>query len=289
MSARSNQTGSKSGGVRKLFRCHEYVRRTRPADHRLERPDTRNITGHPKCRGLSLAGGRRSTVSIRTVAQRSTLSSIQMLPDVDSIVRNTLPPPTSISVLDIAGEILKLGESKCVSWTGSPTTTPRTGSKRAAHSWINELSAARKYNVLPSADHRGLSAHLWRRGTRVHGRSGGPSTAVTPRLAPATILRSVSNTSQRPFGEYCPCHKPCCARRKMTREGWAVVASSTGHAVISSWPHVSTNRSSGVQSQAARQQAPGTHGVMRCSRPPIVRTAMAFADSRPLSSVRIFV
>ncbi len=53
MSAKSNQTGSKSGGVRKLFRCHEYVRRTRPADHRLERPDTRNITGHPKCRGLS--------------------------------------------------------------------------------------------------------------------------------------------------------------------------------------------------------------------------------------------
>ena len=49
------------------------------------------------------------------VAQRSTLSSIQMLPDVDSIVRNTLPPPTSISVVVIEGEILKLGASKCVS------------------------------------------------------------------------------------------------------------------------------------------------------------------------------
>ena len=63
MSARSNHTGSKSGGVRTRFRCQEYVRRTRPADNHLERRETRNATGHPKCRGSAHHGGRIRTRS----------------------------------------------------------------------------------------------------------------------------------------------------------------------------------------------------------------------------------
>ena len=60
MSARSNHTGPKSGEVRKLIRSHEYVRRTRPADHRLERPDTRKCHRSPEMSGLSVAAGRCS-------------------------------------------------------------------------------------------------------------------------------------------------------------------------------------------------------------------------------------
>src|SRR5215218_8226253 len=99
---------------------------------------------------------------------------------------------------------------------------------------MKEASGARKYNVFLSADQRGLSAHFCRRGIRVHGRSGGPSLEVTPKLAPSVHLRTTSNSSQRESGEYCPSHNACDFALSTTRECSAVGFSLTGDMIIAS-------------------------------------------------------
>jgi hypothetical protein len=71
------------------------------------------------------------------VAHLSTLSSIQTLPVALFIVKTARRAEMPIAVID-SGEIMWLGDSKCVILKGSPAARPRSLSNRTPHKLKNE-------------------------------------------------------------------------------------------------------------------------------------------------------
>src|SRR5690242_11484725 len=76
----------------------------------------------------------------------------------------------------------------------------------ADHNWVESLSVARKYSVLPSGENVGLLAFNFRSVTRRGCASFWPrsssQTLLTPLLASQSVLRTVNATSL-PLGERC--------------------------------------------------------------------------------------